>query len=64
MVIGLAIFVWWGVEFQVFPLTLVVVLTTVPECHNNNNNNIANATTAAQPNGQITSDKLATLPYV
>jgi len=30
MVIGLAIFVWWGVEFQVFPLTLVVVL--VPEC--------------------------------
>jgi len=36
MVIGLAIFVWWGVEFQVFPLTLVVILTTLrhylPKC--------------------------------
>jgi len=29
MMISSAIFVWWAVEFQVFPLTLVVVLTTL-----------------------------------
>jgi len=31
--IGSAIFVWWAVEFQVFPLTLVVVLTTLRHYH-------------------------------
>jgi len=29
VMIGSAIFVWWAVGFQVFPLTLVVVLTTL-----------------------------------